>query len=62
MNLPPFQPGPSTAKTNWQSKPGHGDDDLDKMMRRVKELRTEGLQAADLVATFILRWVLPLQR
>ena len=62
VNLPPFQPGPPTSKTNWQSKPGHGDGDLDRMMKRMTELRKEGLVAADLVATFILRRVLPLQR
>ena len=50
------------SKMNWQSKIGHGDADLDKMVKRVKELRQEGLEAADLVATFVLRRVLPLQR
>ena len=32
------------------------------MVKCTKELRKEGLEVADLVATFILRWVLPLQR
>ena len=31
------------------------------MVKRMKELHNEGLEAADLVATFILRQVLPLQ-
>ena len=62
VNLPPFRLDPPVAKTNWQSKVGHGDADLDKMVKRVKELHKEVLEAADLVATFVLRWVLPLQR
>ena len=53
---------PPEQKTNWQSKVGHGDADLDLMVKRTKELRNEGLEAADLVATFILCRVLPLQR
>ena len=62
MNLPPFRLEPPVSKTNWQSKTGHGDADLDKMVKRLKELRQEGLEAADLVAMFIQRRVLPLQR
>ena len=47
---------------NWTSKVGHGDADLDKMVARTRELCKDGLEAADLVATFIARRVLPLQR
>ena len=50
---------PLEQKHNWQSKVGHGDADLDAMVKRTRELRVEGLEAADLVATWILRRVYP---
>ena len=62
INLPPFRLEPPEERTNWASKTGHGDTDLDEMVKRTKELCQAGLEAADLVATFILRRVLPLQR
>ena len=62
LNLPPFRLEPPEERTNWTSKVGHGDTDLDDMVKRTKELCQSGLEAADLIATFIARRVLPLQR
>ena len=48
---------------NWGVKIGHGDIDLENMASRVRQLHEEeGLEAADLLAGFILRRVQPLQR
>ena len=62
LNLPLFLMEPPEQRHNWQSKLGHGDTNLDEMVKRTKELRVSGLEAADLVATWIVRRVLPLQR
>src|SRR4051812_14492459 len=61
LNLPEFSLSPTT-KHNWTEKPGQGDTDLDRQVARIAELTAEGLSPADLVATWICRRVLPLQR
>src|SRR3954471_10603315 len=61
LNLPEFSLPPPT-KHNWSEKPGFGDTDLDRQVARIAELEAEGLSPADLVATWICRRVLPLQR
>ena len=54
-NLPEFMLDPPHQKTNWGIKVSCGDTDLDRMASRVRELHDEGLEAADLVAGFIVR-------
>src|SRR4051812_41624245 len=53
---------PPPTQHNWSEKPGEGDNDLDRQVARIAELMAGGLRAADLVATWICRRVLPLQR
>ena len=61
LNLPEFSLPPPTQH-NWSEKPGETDTDVDHQMERIAELMGEGLTAADLVATWLNRRVLPLQR
>src|ERR1041385_511289 len=62
LNLPKFSLPPPTAKYNWFENPGDGDVDLDHQMAQIQTLMTEGLQPANLVATWLCRRVLLLQR
>src|ERR1043165_3883946 len=61
LNLPEFSL-PPPSQHNWSEKPGEGDTDIDHQMERIAELMGEGLVAADLVAGWLCRRVLPLQR
>ena len=61
LNLPEFSL-PPPSQHNWSEKPGDDDTDLDQQMERIAELMGEGLVAADLVAGWLCRQVLPLQR
>ena len=61
MNLPEFSL-PPPSQHNWSEKPGEGDTDIDHQMARIAELMDEGLVAANLVAAWLSRHVLPLQR
>ena len=62
LNLPEFSLSPPTVKYHWSEKPGDGDVDLDRQMALIQTLMTDGLQPADLVATWLCRRVLLLQR
>jgi hypothetical protein len=61
LNLPEFSLPPPTQH-NWLERPGETDTDVDRQMARIAELMDEGLIAADLVAAWLNRRVLPLQR
>src|SRR4051812_18479465 len=61
LNLPEFSL-PPPSQHNWSEKPGDSDTDLDHQMERIAELMGEGLVAADLVADWLCRRVLSLQR
>src|SRR4051812_18885761 len=61
LNLPEFSLPPLT-KHNWSEKPCEGDTDLDHQMAWILELMTEVLCPTVLLATWICRRVLPLQR
>src|ERR1041384_1479965 len=61
LNLPKFSL-PPPSQHNWSEKPGDDDTDLDRQVDRIAELMGEGLVAADLVAGWLCRRVLPLQR
>src|ERR1041385_3365588 len=62
LNLPEFSLPPPTSKYHWAEKPGDGDTDLDHQVAYIQKLMDKGLQPADLVATWLCRRVLPLQR
>src|ERR1041385_5518027 len=62
LNLREFSLPPPTAKYHWAEKLGDRDTDLDRQMAYIQKLMEQGLQPADLVATWICRRVLPLQR
>src|SRR4051812_25994910 len=61
LNLPEFSL-PPPSQHNWLEKTGEGDADIDHQMARIAELMGEGLVPADLVAAWLCRRVLPLQR
>jgi hypothetical protein len=66
INLPPFL-NIRPPRTNWSYLPPSGEPDLKAMVARAKQLSSTGvpdgvLSGADLVATFLHRRVLPLQR
>ena len=63
INLPPFFDAPPLEKTNWGYCPKKPSKEMEKICGRVGELtKNEGLKPADLIAAFIARRVLPLQR
>ena len=62
INLPRFSIGPPTAQLNWGYNPTDKDLVVNHIHQVVKQLRDEGMTADDLLATFISRRVLPLQR
>jgi hypothetical protein len=61
LNLPEFSLPPPT-QLHWSEKPGENDTDVDRQMTRIAELMKAGLKDADLVAAWLCRRVLPLQR
>src|SRR3954470_22468026 len=58
MNLPEFSL-PPPSKHNWSKKLGESDTDIYHQLARIAELMDQGLAAADLVAAWLSRRVLP---
>ena len=61
IGLPAFTVNPPT-KLNWGYNPGTRNPEVQLVQKRVAELKGEGLTGDSMVATFISRRVLPLQR
>ncbi|KAK1695347.1 hypothetical protein QYE76_012044 [Lolium multiflorum] len=62
INLPAYVPG-EPARTKWQSNPRDTHEETNRIIRYIKKLKRDtNLSADDIVRTFILRRVLPLQR
>jgi len=61
LNLPEFSL-PPPAQRHWSEKPGETNADVDHQMARIAELMKDGLTDVDLVAAWLSRRVLPLQR
>jgi hypothetical protein len=63
INLPPFADVTPQAKTNWSHCPKNPAQEVLNMCSRVVAMTArEGLTGTDLIAAFIARRVLPLQR
>ena len=62
INLPRFAIGPPTAQLNWGYNPTDKVLKVNHIHQVVEQLKGEGMSADDLLATFISRRVLPLQR
>ena len=61
IGLPAFVIGPP-ACLNWGQPPPKRDKEITQAAARVEELKGQGLNGDDLVATFVYRRILPLQR
>ena len=62
INLLAFAIEPPTAQLNWGYNPKKRVSEVNTIYQVIEELKEAGMTADDLLATFISRRVLPLQR
>jgi len=63
INLPPFVNAPSRVKMNLGYYPRNPSQEVLNLSAWLSEMKArERLTGTDLIAAFIMRWVLPLQR